>query len=73
MRAVDDYRQRTDEELKEELRTLEEEKLNLRFQKVIGQLENTSRITQVKRNIARILTILRERELEKKGKEKSDE
>ncbi len=65
MRITDEYRQRTDEELKEELRSLEQERLNLRFQKVIGQLENTSRITQVKRNIARILTILRERELQK--------
>ena len=65
MKVVDEYRQRTDEELREELRNLEEEKLNLRFQKVIGQLENISRIREVKRNIARILTILRERELNK--------
>jgi large subunit ribosomal protein L29 len=50
-------------ELKEKLFQLREEFLNLRFQKTIHKLENPMRIRQVKRDIARILTILREKEL----------
>jgi large subunit ribosomal protein L29 len=50
-------------ELKEKLSQLREEFLNLRFQKTIHKLENPMRIRQVKRDIARILTILREKEL----------
>jgi large subunit ribosomal protein L29 len=50
-------------ELKEKLSQLREELLNLRFQKTIHKLENPMRIRQVKRDIARILTILREKEL----------
>lgn len=50
-------------ELKEKLVKLREELFNLRFQKTLHQLENPMRIRQVKRDIARILTILREKEL----------
>jgi large subunit ribosomal protein L29 len=50
-------------ELKEKLSQLREEFLNLRFQKTIHKLENPMRIRQVRRDIARILTILREKEL----------
>ncbi|HEA83979.1 MAG: 50S ribosomal protein L29 [Thermodesulfobacteriota bacterium] len=50
-------------ELKEKLSQLREELFNLRFQKTIHKLENPMRIRQVKRDIARILTILREKEL----------
>ncbi len=50
-------------ELKEKLSELREELFNLRFQKSIHKLENPMRIRQVKRDIARILTILREKEL----------
>ncbi len=50
-------------ELKEKLAELREELMNLRFQKTIHQLENPMRIRQVKRDIARILTVLREKEL----------
>ncbi|MBX6422032.1 50S ribosomal protein L29 [Thermosulfurimonas sp. F29] len=50
-------------ELKEKLRELREELFNLRFQKTIHQLENPMRIRQVKRDIARILTVIREKEL----------
>jgi len=46
------------------LGTLREELFNLRFQLATGQLENTSRVRQVRKDIARILTILRERELQ---------
>ncbi len=50
-------------ELKEKLSQLREELFNLRFQKTIHKLENPMRIRQVKRDIARILTIIREKEL----------
>jgi len=49
-------------ELKEKLVQLREELFNLRFQKTIHKLENPMRIRQVKRDIARILTVLREKE-----------
>ena len=50
-------------ELQEKLRELREELFNLRFQKSIHQLENPMRIRQVKRDIARVLTVIREKEL----------
>ena len=56
-----DIRTRTDDELNEEVDTLSKEIFNLRFQRASGQLENTARVRQVRRNIARIKTILDER------------
>ena len=56
-----DLRQKSDDELKEELRNLKREQLNLRFQRSSGQLEATSRIGDVRRDIARINTIMNER------------
>ena len=50
------------EELKEKHQEYKKELYNLRFQHAIGQLSNTARITEVKRIIARILTIMREKE-----------
>lgn len=50
-------------ELMQKLDDAYHELLNLRFQLSSGQLENTNRISEVKRDIARIKTILREREL----------
>ena len=50
------------EELTQELAELEQEQFNLRFQVASRQLDNTSRIKQVRRDIARVNTILRERE-----------
>ena len=52
-----------DERLVEELRKAKEELFNLRFQSATGQLESHGRLKAVKRDIARIYTILREREL----------
>jgi large subunit ribosomal protein L29 len=60
MKAVD-VRARTDDELTEQLDTLGRESFNLRFQRANGQLENTSRVRQVRRDIARIKTVLGER------------
>ena len=56
-----DVRTRTDDELTEQLDTLGRESFNLRFQRANGQLENTSRVRQVRRDIARIKTVLGER------------
>ena len=52
-----------DEKLVEELRKAKEELFNLRFQVATGQLDNNRRLQTVRRDIARIYTILREREL----------
>ena len=57
-----DARARTDDELTEQLDTLGRESFNLRFQRASGQLENTSRVRQVRRDIARIKTVLGERQ-----------
>src|SRR5205823_14335136 len=56
-----DLRSRTVDELSEEVDTLGREIFNLRFQRASGQLENTARVRQVRRDIARIKTILGER------------
>jgi large subunit ribosomal protein L29 len=56
-----DIRARTVDELAEEVDTLAKEIFNLRFQRASGQLENTARVREVRRNIARIKTILSER------------
>ena len=56
-----DLRARTKDELTEEVETLGKEIFNLRFQRASGQLENTARVRQVRRDIARIKTILGER------------
>lgn len=57
-----EIRELTDEELVEALEEAREEKFNLRFQLATNQLDNTARITEVKKDIARILTVMRERE-----------
>lgn len=59
MKAVD-VRAKSADELKDELLSLRKEAFNLRFQRASGQLENTARVRQVRRDIARIKTILRE-------------
>jgi large subunit ribosomal protein L29 len=54
-----DYRAKTLDELDDELIKLKKEQFNLRFQAASGQLENTSRVRQVRRDIARVMTIAR--------------
>ncbi len=56
-----DVRAKTDDELKTELGQLAKEVFNLRFQKASGQMENTARMRQVRRDVARIKTVLAER------------
>jgi large subunit ribosomal protein L29 len=57
-----DLRSRTPDELSEQVETLGKEIFNLRFQRASGQLENTARVRQARRDIARIKTILGERQ-----------
>ena len=61
--TVDKLATMDEAELGEKLRSAKEELFNLRFQSATGQLENSSRLKAVKRDIARIYTVLREREL----------
>jgi large subunit ribosomal protein L29 len=60
-RKLEDFRTRTPDQLREDLANLKKEQFNLRFQKATGQLEKTSRVRQVRRDIARIETILSEK------------
>ena len=55
---VEELRGKTPDELKTQLIELKKEAFNLRFQRASGQLENTARVRQVRRDIARIQTIL---------------
>ncbi len=57
MKAVD-VRAKSPDELRTELMELKKEALNLRFQRASGQLENTARVRSVRRDIARIITVL---------------
>ena len=57
MLKPDDLRAMTPDQLDDELIKLKKEQFNLRFQRATGQLENTGRVRQVRRDIARIKTI----------------
>lgn len=57
---IKDLRQKTADELQDNLASLRKEAFNLRFQKASGQLANTARVRAVRRGIARIATILGE-------------
>ena len=61
MAKAADLSQKSDDELNDELQNLKREQLNLRFQRSSGQLEATSRVGEVRRDIARIKTIMTER------------
>ena len=60
--SVADLRELTEAELMDALLEAKEERFNLRFQVATNQLDNTARLKAVKKEIAQILTILRERE-----------
>ncbi|MEX0953764.1 MAG: 50S ribosomal protein L29 [Rhizobiaceae bacterium] len=60
MKAVD-VRAKTPDQLDDELASLKKEQFNLRFQRATGQLEKTARVRQIRRDIARIKTILAEK------------
>lgn len=56
-----DVRVMTVDELQDKLVILKKEQFNLRFQQATGQMENTARVRQVRRDIARVKTIMREK------------
>ena len=56
-----ELRDKTPDELREQLTQLKKESFNLRFQKATGQMENTARMRQVRRDAARVKTILNEK------------
>jgi large subunit ribosomal protein L29 len=58
---ADDLRARSEDQLREELSKLKKEQFNLRFQVATGQLEKTHRIGQVRRDIARVRTLMRQK------------
>jgi large subunit ribosomal protein L29 len=59
--SASDMRGQTPDQLKDQLLQLKKEQFNLRFQKATGQLENTRRVHEVRREIARVLTVLGEK------------
>lgn len=61
--SASDLRDKTDEDLVKELADAKETLFNLRFQAATGQLESHGRLKAVRRDIARIYTVMREREL----------
>lgn len=61
MLKSEDVRRKTPDQLRDDLANLKKEQFNLRFQKATGQLENTSRVREVRRDIARIKTVLGEK------------
>jgi large subunit ribosomal protein L29 len=56
-----DLRMKTPDELSDELESLKKEQFNLRFQQATGQMENSARMRQVRRDIARLQTIAAEK------------
>ena len=58
---ADDARAMSPDQLSDELMKLKKEQFNLRFQRATGQLENTSRVRVVRRDIARIRTVARQK------------
>ena len=58
---LEDLRKKTNEELSEELVAAKKELFNLRFQNATNQLDNTGRIKEVRKNIARIQTVITEK------------
>ncbi len=69
MMKAEDLRAKTDDELRDALVDLRKQKFNMRFQKASGQLESTAVVRTVRRDIARVKTILGERQAAASGKE----
>jgi large subunit ribosomal protein L29 len=64
MAKASELRELNDVELEHRLGEAKEELFNLRFQNATGQLDSTTRLSQVRKDVARIETLLREREIE---------
>ena len=56
-----ELREKTPDQLREELTNLKKEAFNLRFQQATGQMESTARMRTVKRDVARVMTVLNEK------------
>ncbi|MEM1079179.1 MULTISPECIES: 50S ribosomal protein L29 [unclassified Dinoroseobacter] len=56
-----ELRDKTPDELRDQLASLKKEAFNLRFQQATGQLENTARMRSVRRDVARVATVLNEK------------
>jgi large subunit ribosomal protein L29 len=63
---VDDIRAMSPDQMDDAILNLKKERFNLRFQRATGQLENTSRLKEARRDIARIKTIAAQKRAEKK-------
>jgi large subunit ribosomal protein L29 len=61
---VSDLRDKSSDQLGDELLKLKKEAFNLRFQKATGQLDNTARVRYVRRSIARVATVITEKNIE---------
>ena len=64
--SVEDIRRMTADQMDDEILKLKKERFNLRFQRATGQLENTSRMREARRDIARIKTIAAQQRAKKK-------
>ncbi len=58
---ADELRNKTPDQLRDQLLALKKEAFNLRFQKATSQLENTARMRKVRRDVARVQTVLNEK------------
>ena len=63
---ISDLRVMSEDQLKEEVLKLKKEQFNLRFQRATGQLENTSRVKVVRRDVARALTVAAQKRADSK-------
>jgi large subunit ribosomal protein L29 len=61
---ADELRNKTPDQLRDELLALKKEAFNLRFQQATGQLENTARMRIVRRNVARVKTVMNQKAAE---------
>lgn len=59
---IEDIRAKTADQLMDELEKMRKEQFNLRFQRATGQLENMARVKVLRRSIARIMTVIKERD-----------
>ncbi|WP_046865350.1 50S ribosomal protein L29 [Microvirga massiliensis] len=64
---ISNLRSMTPDQLQDELLRLKKEQFNLRFQRATGQLENTRRVAEVRKDIARLKTLQRQKALEAKA------
>jgi large subunit ribosomal protein L29 len=66
-KRVSDLKTMTPDQLQDELLSLKKEQFNLRFQRATGQLENTGRIREVRRDVARVKTLTRQKAAQAKA------